>query len=74
MKTDQTPEPPTEGEAPPVKAFTVRLPGFVADHAIGLGDVVSRVATRVGFTACGGCTRRAAQMNQWISFTGRRSG
>lgn len=73
MPTNQKPEPPTEGEAP-AKPFTVRLPGFVSDHAIGLGDVVTRVATRVGFTACGGCTQRAAQMNQWISFTGRRLG
>ena len=73
MKQHDKPDPSTEGEAPP-KPFTVRLPGFVSDHDIGLGDMVSRVATRAGFSACGGCKRRAAQMNQWISFTGRRSG
>lgn len=69
-------KPKSGGGAPeaPTKPFIVRLPVFMSEHDVGLGDVVGRVAKRVGFSACGGCTRRAAQMNQWVSFTGRRPG
>jgi hypothetical protein len=50
-----------------------RLPSFVAESDIGLGDVVKRVTTAVGFTPCGGCARRAAALNRWVVFTGRRA-
>jgi len=47
----------------------VRLPGFVADEAIGLGDVAQRVSFAMGIKPCGGCERRAAAMNRWMVFT-----
>jgi hypothetical protein len=53
-------------------AHHVRLPGFVADQDIGLGDLVSRVTHAVGVRPCGGCKQRAAALNNWVRFSGRR--
>jgi hypothetical protein len=47
----------------------VRLPGFVRDDEIGLGEVVKRVTYAFGIKPCGGCEARAAAMNRWMSFT-----
>ncbi|GAB63588.1 MAG: hypothetical protein DWB56_14580 [Candidatus Jettenia sp.] len=55
------------------RPFRVRLPGFVADEDIGLGDVVKRVTSAAGIKPCGGCERRAAALNQWFVFTGWHS-
>jgi hypothetical protein len=51
----------------------VRLPGFISDEDIGLGDVVKRATYAIGIRACGGCERRAAALNRWMVFSGRRS-
>ena len=48
----------------------VRLPGFVTDHEIGLGDVIKRATYAIGIKPCGGCERRAAALNQWMTFGG----
>jgi hypothetical protein len=53
------------------RATTVRLPGFVSDEDVGLGDVVSRMTSAIGIRPCGGCQRRAAAMNRWLVFSGR---
>ncbi|KAB2833390.1 MAG: hypothetical protein F9K48_08530 [Candidatus Brocadia sp.] len=53
--------------------YRVRLPGFIADEDIGLGDVMKRVTSAVGIKPCGGCERRAAMLNNWLVFTGWRS-
>jgi hypothetical protein len=47
----------------------VRLPGFIVDEQVGLGDVVQRAAYAMGIKPCGGCERRAAAMNRWMVFT-----
>jgi hypothetical protein len=47
----------------------VRLPGFVRDEDIGLGDAVKRMTYAMGVRPCGGCERRAAAMNRWMVFT-----
>lgn len=49
----------------------VRLPGFVTDEDIGLGDAVKRVTYALGIKPCSGCERRAAALNRWFVFTGR---
>lgn len=49
----------------------VRLPGFVNDVDIGLGDVVKRVTHAAGLRPCGGCERRAATLNRWLVFSGK---
>jgi hypothetical protein len=53
-------------------AHRVRLPGFVTDEDIGLGDVVKRMTYAVGVRPCGGCEQRAAALNSWMTFSGRR--
>jgi hypothetical protein len=50
----------------------VRLPGFITDEEIGLGDVIKRVTSYFGVQPCGGCERRAAVLNRWLTFEGRR--
>jgi hypothetical protein len=47
----------------------VRLPGFIKDDEIGLGDAVKRVTYAFGLRPCGGCEQRAAVLNRWIVLT-----
>jgi hypothetical protein len=47
----------------------VRLPGFVKDEQIGLGDVIKRATYSLGIRPCGGCGQRAATLNRWMVFT-----
>ena len=50
----------------------VRLPGFITDEDIGLGDVIKRATSAVGIRPCDDCARRAALLNRWLVFSGRR--
>ena len=59
-----------ETEHPPHR---VRLPGFIIDEEIGLGDVIKRTTSYFGIQPCGGCERRAAALNRWLTFTKGRS-
>jgi hypothetical protein len=47
----------------------VRLPGFLNEKDIGLGDVIKRVTSYVGITPCGGCEARAAALNRRFVFS-----
>jgi hypothetical protein len=58
----------TKRDRPP---FRARLPGFVGDKDLGLGDAVKRVTYAFGVRPCGGCERRAAALNRWLVFGGR---
>jgi hypothetical protein len=58
------PEP--QSDHPPHR---VRLPGFLIEDEIGLGDVIKRATYAMGFQPCGGCQKRAAALNRWITFT-----
>jgi hypothetical protein len=58
----------TTTERQPVR---MRLPGFVKDDDIGLGDFVMRVTSSAGIKPCGGCHRRAAWLNSRFHITGR---
>jgi len=62
-------EDPTRKDEAQSRPYRVRLPGFGADEAIGLGDVVQRMTYAIGIKPCGGCERRAAAMNRWMTFT-----
>jgi hypothetical protein len=50
-------------------AHRVRLPGFLAEEEIGLGDVIKRTTYGLGIKPCAGCERRAAALNRWMTFT-----
>jgi hypothetical protein len=51
------------------QAVKVRLPGFIIDDEVGLGDMIKRVTYAIGFKPCTGCERRAAALNQRVIFT-----
>lgn len=61
-------------EAPSDSRHQVRLPGFVADTSVGLGDVIKRATSTVGVRPCGGCERRSAALNRLVTFTSRSNG
>jgi hypothetical protein len=71
MNSDQ----PTRGgpDARPREPRRVRLPGFINEEDIGLGDVVKRATSIVGIKPCGGCAERARRLNSWLVFTKKRS-
>jgi len=51
--------------------YQVRLPGFITDEEIGLGDVIKRATYAIGIKPCGGCERRATALNRWFGFSSR---
>jgi hypothetical protein len=53
-------------------ARRIRLPGFITEESVGLGDAIKRVTSSIGIRPCGGCERRAAILNHWLVFVGRR--
>jgi hypothetical protein len=52
--------------------YRVRLPGFIANEEVGLGDVVRRATSYIGIKPCGGCQARAAALNRLAVFGPRR--
>lgn len=54
-------DPPQDSVAPPRR---MRLPGFLVEEEIGLGDVIKHATSRVGIRPCGGCQRRADALNR----------
>jgi len=59
-------------DQPERKPHRVRLPGFISDQDIGLGDVIKRATYAIGVKPCGGCDRRATVLNRWMVFSGKR--
>ena len=70
MKNDDatTPE-KTEDRSSKPQPRVVRLPGFLVEEEIGLGDAIKRVTYAMGVQACSGCEKRAATLNRWIKFS-----
>lgn len=56
----------TKSERPPHR---VRLPGFLIEQEIGLGDVIKRATSAMGIRSCAGCQRRSATVNRWMTFS-----
>jgi hypothetical protein len=50
----------------------VSIPGFNAETEVGLGDVIKRATSLSGIRPCGACSERAASLNRWLVFSGRR--
>ncbi len=52
----------------------VRLPGFLIEEEIGLGDAVKRATYALGIKPCAGCEKRAAALNRWMHFSRQAPG
>ncbi|MFE1558880.1 hypothetical protein ACFW6V_28350 [Streptomyces sp. NPDC058734] len=61
-----------EKQREPREPHRVRLPGFIKDEDVGLGDAVKRATSLVGIKPCGGCAGRAGRLNSWLAFSKRR--
>ena len=64
-KKSNKPKPDVE-ERP---AHRVRLPGFLVEDEVGLGDLIKRVTYVMGIKPCSGCEKRAAALNRWMTFS-----
>ena len=70
MKKDGTKrDPKAKSETTPHR---FRVPGFVTDQDIGLGEVIRRATYAMRIKPCSACERRAAELSHWMVFTGRR--
>jgi hypothetical protein len=61
-----TEQPRTDNETATLR---LRVPGFIKDDEIGLGDAIKRVTYVVGLRSCGGCEQRTTALNRWMVFT-----
>jgi hypothetical protein len=61
------------GDVNEAKPYRVRLPGFISDKDVGFGDAIKRVTYTFGIRPCGGCEKRAAALNRWLTFSRWRS-
>jgi hypothetical protein len=59
-------------DEPEREPYRVRLPGFIRDEDVGLGDVIKRATYAIGVKPCDGCQRRATVLNRWMVFSGKR--
>jgi hypothetical protein len=55
------------------KPYQVRIPGFISEEEIGLGDVIKRGLSSFRVRPCGGCGRRADVLNAWMTFLPKRT-
>jgi len=54
------------GEVEP-SLHRVRVPGFVSEDDVGLGDLIKSATHVIGIKPCSGCERRARALNRWMS-------
>ena len=59
------------GKEPPPRR--IRVPGFLVDQEIGLGSAIKRATGGIGIRPCGGCRRRADQLDRRVVLEGRRT-
>lgn len=57
-----------QGETARPEPVRLRLPKFLIEEEIGLGDVIKRATYAIGIKPCLGCERRAASLNRRITF------
>jgi hypothetical protein len=65
VKKPREPEPDIAARRP----HCVRLPGFLIEEEIGLGDLIKKTTYAMGINPCGRCERRAAALNRWMTFS-----
>ncbi|HSS50808.1 MAG TPA: hypothetical protein VLX28_17855 [Thermoanaerobaculia bacterium] len=71
MKLGAQPEAPRASLPAGGQPFRLRLPGFLPDQEVGLGDALKKATAAVGIRPCAACSRRAAALNHRLVFTGR---
>jgi len=59
----------TEPDALGRPAHRARLPGFLIEKEVGLGDLIKKTTYAMGIQHCGGCEKRAAALNRWMTFS-----
>jgi len=69
MKNENAAEPNPTESMPELQPHRVRLPGFLIEEQIGLGDMVKHATYAMGIKPCAGCEKRAAALNRWMTFT-----
>ena len=52
-------------EEPERRPHNMRLPMFVADEPVGLGDVLKHATSTIGIRPCGGCAKRGGARTVW---------
>lgn len=55
----------TETGPQPVR---VRLPGFLMEKPLGLGQLIKRTTYAIGIKPCRECEKRAATLDRWVVF------
>jgi hypothetical protein len=55
------------------RAYRMRLPGFISEEEVGLGDAVKKATYALRIQPCGDCERRAAALNRLLVFSSRRA-
>ena len=48
--------------------YRVRLPKFITDEEVGLGDAIKRLTSTAGIRPCGACQKRAEGLNRRVTF------
>ena len=68
MKENETATKTTgdRSDAPWHEPHRLRLPGFLVEEEIGLGDVIRHATYAMGIKPCGACSKRAAALNRWM--------
>ena len=62
---------PDKGEQLPHR---LRLPGFIVNEKIELGNVIKQTTSNFGIQPCAGCEAPiACSLNHWLTFANRRS-
>ncbi len=70
MTSKKTPMPDASGpRETDHKPHRLRLPGFLIEEEIGLGDAVKRMTYAMGIRPCGGCQKRADALNRWMTLS-----
>src|ERR1044072_6344601 len=49
----------------------VRLPGFLVEEEVGMGDAIKKATSWAGLKPCGGCAQRAAALDQRVVLSPR---
>jgi hypothetical protein len=70
MGTQPKPE-ESQGESVAAR-FVLRLPGFIMDEPVGVGDIIKRATAAIGIQPCNSCNQRARALNRFVAVSSTR--